>query len=113
LPLLPLPWRSWLPCAVVDARRDRLGGDRARLALYAWWMVAVLAFFSVPASKLVGYILPALAPWCLWLGASATHRPRAWRLTFVVSALTCVIAVAWLALKPPHSSAAEAELMAG
>ncbi|WP_151778176.1 ArnT family glycosyltransferase [Acinetobacter brisouii] len=32
------------------------------LALLLWWLVSVLVFFSIPPSKLAGYILPAIAP---------------------------------------------------
>jgi len=44
------------------------------------WVVAVLVFFSIPSSKLVGYILPIMAPLAL-LGALGWQRVmshRAW-----------------------------------
>ena len=107
-----LPWSGWLAWAVLDAHRGAAGIDPWRMALYGWWMVAVVVFFSLPASKLIGYILPMLAPWCLWLGCAAAHRPRAWRISLVVSALICVTAVAWLAWKPPHTTRAAARVLA-
>jgi len=64
MPLLTLPWSAWLPAAI---QRHRALRDR-HVGLYAWWLVAVLGFFSIPSSKLVGYALPALAPWCALLG---------------------------------------------
>ncbi|MFX9058115.1 dolichyl-phosphate-mannose--protein mannosyltransferase, partial [Acinetobacter baumannii] len=30
--------------------------------LLIWWLVSVVIFFSIPPSKLAGYILPALTP---------------------------------------------------
>ena len=35
------------------------------LSLLLWWAVSVLVFFSIPPSKLVGYILPAIAPFTI------------------------------------------------
>jgi hypothetical protein len=104
LPLLTLPWSVWLPWVVIDARRDPLPIDRARLGLYVWWIVAVVGFFSLPTSKLVGYVLPALAPWCLLIAVAAQRRPRAALATFVAGALVCVGVVVALAWKAPHSS---------
>ena len=76
LPLLTLPWSAWLPAAV-----KRLWPlPNATFGLYAWWLVAVLGFFSMPSSKLVGYALPALAPWCALLAlavAGGTGAPGA------------------------------------
>lgn len=108
LPALTLPWSLWLPLAW----RERLAGDRSRLALYAWWIVAIVGFFSLPSSKLVGYVLPALAPWCLLLALAATHFDR-WRLTTsVVGAIVCLGAVTGLAIKSPHSSKPAAQALA-
>lgn len=35
------------------------------LSLLVWWAVSVLVFFSIPPSKLMGYILPAIVPFTL------------------------------------------------
>jgi 4-amino-4-deoxy-L-arabinose transferase-like glycosyltransferase len=51
--------------------------------LLCWiWIVAIVGFFSVPNSKIVGYVLPVLPPLCLlaalgwsrWLGGHRTER---------------------------------------
>jgi 4-amino-4-deoxy-L-arabinose transferase-like glycosyltransferase len=61
LPLTTLPWSVWLGAA---ARRSywqdpERGSQRALM----WsWLVLVTLFFSLPKSKLVGYILPATIP---------------------------------------------------
>ena len=64
--LLLLPWSLFLPVAIVRLRCWRLAvwrassppGDLPLLALL--WLVLIVAFFSAAATKLPGYILPAL-----------------------------------------------------
>lgn len=90
--LLTLPWSLWLPAWW----RERTRPVTAVAAPYAWWVVAVLAFFSLPQSKLVGYTLPALAPLAALL-ALAAARGRAWRYVMPAAALACVVAVVALA----------------
>lgn len=43
------------------------------LSLLVWWALSVLVFFSIPPSKLMGYILPAIAPFTI-LFAVMTSR---------------------------------------
>ena len=111
MPLLTLPWSAWLPAAAKRAwgRRD------ATLGLYAWWLVAVLGFFSIPSSKLVGYALPALAPWCALLAlavcdsaadTAADSRPRVWPWVMGAAAVACLGVVGIVAWKAPQSSRA-------
>jgi 4-amino-4-deoxy-L-arabinose transferase-like glycosyltransferase len=103
MPLLTLPWSAWLPVAV----RRTWAGRNATIGLYAWWLVAVVGFFSIPSSKLVGYALPALAPWCALLAlAVASGARRAWPWTMGVAALGCVAIVGAVAWKAPQSSRA-------
>ena len=117
MPLLTLPWSLWLPAAVRASRHARAAHDeRGRapmLGLYAWWIVAVLGFFSLPSSKLVGYALPALAPWCALLGlAVAGGRGRAWRVALGGAALACVAIVGVAAWKAPQSNRVLARTLA-
>ena len=100
LPLLTLPWSAWL---AIGARR--LVATPPPLAgLLAWWVVAIVGFFSIPTSKLVGYALPALAPWCALVAFAIEARPARPALRHAlaaVAALLCAgfaLAVAW---KPP------------
>ncbi len=114
VPLLTLPWSAWLPAAV---RRFMAGRD-ATLGLYAWWIVAVVGFFSIPSSKLVGYVLPALAPWCglLALGAGTgvvARRGRGWPWVMAGAAALCVLIVFAVAWKAPQSNRALAIELAG
>lgn len=39
----------------------------ALLALLVWWFISVTIFFSIPPSKLAGYILPAVPPLAVFL----------------------------------------------
>mgnify|MGYP002075699001 FL=1 len=91
--LLMLPWSPWLLAWV----RRRSAAPGAPLALYAWWAVAVLGFFSLPQSKLVGYALPALGPLAALAGL-AVAPGRAWRWLMPAAAVACVatvVALAW------------------
>lgn len=109
MPLLTLPWSAWLPRAL---RQAWVGRREPTLSLYAWWLVAVLGFFSIPSSKLVGYALPALAPWCALLtlaivGPEGGRRTRRlWPGVMGAAAVACVAIVGVVAWQAPHSSRA-------
>ena len=110
VPLLTLPWSGWVRSAVRRAWAER----GALPGLYAWWVVAVVGFFSIPSAKLVGYVLPALAPWCalLSLGMSAQRRALC-RSLACGAALVCLAGVAALAWKAPQSNRDLARALAG
>ena len=109
LPALTLPWSAWLPQAAKRAWAQR----DARLGLCAWWVVAVVGFFSLPSSKLVGYVLPAVAPWCMLLALPIVQgRGRAWPWVMGVSAVVCVAIVAAFAWQAPKSNRAAALALA-
>ncbi|MDE1929609.1 MAG: glycosyltransferase family 39 protein, partial [Burkholderiales bacterium] len=84
LPLLMLPWTLWL----VPALR-RLRPVDPLLAFYAWWIVVIVGFFSLPESKLVGYVMPALAPMAALLALVLVERPRATRRAGWIGAAFC------------------------
>jgi 4-amino-4-deoxy-L-arabinose transferase-like glycosyltransferase len=128
LPLLTLPWSGWLPASLLTVK-ERCGAfsasDRSRWGLWIWWLIAVIGFFSLPSSKLVGYALPALAPWCAVLGvavaASLSTSKTAWKWTLALASVACMVLVFLLAspqamtalkLKPPTSSKAVAAVLA-
>lgn len=95
LPLATLPVSLRLPAAL------KRGG------LELWWLLVVVVFFSLPRSKLVGYVLPALLPTALLLfevWRSRRGRLDA-RLAWVVSAVICIAAVPAFARwgKPNHA----------
>jgi 4-amino-4-deoxy-L-arabinose transferase-like glycosyltransferase len=108
MPLLTLPWSAWLPAAI----RRAWGARGMATGLYLWWLIAVLGFFSIPSSKLVGYALPALAPWCALLalalvpGTTAGNPRRIWPWAMGAAAIGCVAIVGVVAWKAPQSSRA-------
>ena len=110
VPLLTLPWSMWLPLAAGHAWRTR----GTPCGLYGWWVIVVLGFFSLPDSKLVGYALPALAPWCALLALAMgpwVHRFGSGLV--LAAAATCVgivVAAAWWA---PGSNRELAQALAG
>jgi len=112
LPALTLPWALWLPAAVHALRRGRSGWPTPQLALYVWWVLVIVGFFSLPSSKLVGYVLPALAPWCVLLALGAASFGRAARATLGLGLLWCVGVAVALAVAAPHSTKAAGRALA-
>ena len=103
LPLATLPWSVWAPAALTRAWADR----SPTTLLYAWWVIAIVGFFSIPSSKLVGYALPALAPWCALLAfAVVGSGTRVRRWVMGASALVCLAIVGFAAWKAPQSNQA-------
>ncbi len=101
--LLTLPWSLWLPFALRRLLPAPNQLDTLPTAPYAWWVVAVVGFFSMPSSKLVGYALPALAPFAALLGL-AICRGRAWRWIIPAAGSACVAVVLALAWAAPNSN---------
>lgn len=75
LALTLLPWSLWLPGALRHGWRQRQAGNETYALLFAW-PLAILLFFSLPASKIVSYILPVTFPLALLLGAWLDARWR-------------------------------------
>jgi 4-amino-4-deoxy-L-arabinose transferase-like glycosyltransferase len=98
LALVTLPWSLWLPALA----RWRTWPAGMPSGLYAWWALVVVVFFSLPASKLVGYVLPALAPLAALLALSVSCG-RAWRWVMPAAAAGCVALVLGLALRDAGS----------
>ena len=107
LAVLCLPWTAWVVRASRhDFFKDSRRGD-LRL-LMACWVALVLLFFSVPQSKLIGYMLP-VAPPLAFLCAEGfrptQHRhPRLFGMLAAMAALTCVLSVVATAWMPRGSS---------
>jgi len=100
----------WLPWIRQLVRSKPAAGDGQRLrALMAVWSAVIVIFFSIPQSKLVGYVLPAVPP-LAWLAADgfrASGRwPHAWRLVAGVGALVSLATVAYLLASSLHSNKA-------
>lgn len=110
LALFFLPWIVWI---TRRAFAPRLPKGRARdLVLLAWvWAAVVVAFFSAPRSKLLGYVLPAVPALALLATAGLLARgepsARARRLWSAASAFgltASLAAVVFIAFRPLPSS---------
>lgn len=115
---LALPWTFWTG----GAFRQEFWADavaRPIRVLSVVWIVVVVGFFSVPHSKLIGYVLPALPPLALLLSdilmpirSLPAHRlgARALRASWIVAVMICVGAVGATALsvKAGRHSSSEA-----
>lgn len=109
--LFSLPWAPMLYRLVFQGDADRAPGDPVR-SLMGIWLVTVVVFFSLPQSKLLGYVLPAAPPLAYLLANSAAAlQPMAWRMQNVWRASNAIAAalglgaIAWLAVVPTKSTA--------
>jgi 4-amino-4-deoxy-L-arabinose transferase-like glycosyltransferase len=80
------------------------------LSLLLWWLVSVTIFFSIPPSKLAGYILPAIAPLTIfitaWVQQALTqHKNKLQQLgpSIFITFVGIAIAVAPHVIKENHS----------
>lgn len=110
LALAGLPWTAWLlQRRPASAQLPDAPGRQVRLLMLVW-LVAIVVFFSLPASKLVGYVLPAVAPLAWFIAdrwQAFQDAPRAGRLvrsTGPVAALLCVVAILVAAPFSPKSA---------
>jgi 4-amino-4-deoxy-L-arabinose transferase-like glycosyltransferase len=111
VPGWPWLWRSWRGRGQAVPVRAPDADARAVRQLMWVWMLVVVVFFSLPKSKLIGYVLPACPPlaWFIADGfTAALHTGRRgarwWRASLACCALLCVTLVLLFTLKPIHSS---------
>lgn len=115
LAMVALPWSPWLARA---ARRAYWAdAERGPLRQLMWlWLLIVTAFFSVPQSKLVGYVLPVTLPLAFLVADAAAplrrdspNWRRLWSATAILAAVSC-LALAVLAAAYPQRSTRELAL---
>ncbi|WP_077034845.1 glycosyltransferase family 39 protein [Pelomonas sp. KK5] len=94
-----------LPGLAALLRRPREAGRADVRRLMGVWLLVIVGFFSLPASKLVGYVLPAVVP-LAWLMAEGLQAlpARWWRAALGLSALLSVGVVIGLAVHPLRNS---------
>ena len=105
-----LPWSAWL--VPLLRRTGRRHGDRPAVrSLMAVWVGVILVFFSLPLSKPIGYVLPALPPLAIGVALIAapllgrSKRARlAWRAATAAGAAICVAVTLGYAIAAPKSS---------
>lgn len=106
--LFSLPWLPWLYRQLGlsrDAQRDP-----KRLLMWVW-VVVVVAFFSMPKSKLLGYVLPAVPPLAFLMAdgfmrlvTPSRRQQRQWWISVALSALFSIAAVIGFTVYPRESS---------
>ena len=117
LAILCLPWTAWFLAG-------RPSGDEAavlEVRLLMWtWLLGVVAFFTIPHSKLLGYVLPVLPPLSFLVaqrlpsGARAGRRPWALFIACVALAASgCIGLVATAAQLASKSTQPLAGALAG
>ncbi|MCY7319690.1 MAG: glycosyltransferase family 39 protein [Ramlibacter sp.] len=115
LALLALPWSAWLAWAARAAYwSDPVRGPVRKLM---WlWLLLVTLFFSLPQSKLAGYILPATLPLAFLAGDAADvlwlRARRWWQLSAALGAAACLAAIGVVASHPQNSTRELARLLA-
>lgn len=110
LTLLLFPWSAWL---LPNLRRaNTLTTARVDvLWLMCSWLGVVIIFFSIPESKLVGYVLPSLPPLAVVMAMTAsglidksTRALRLWKLSIGVAAAMCIAGIVALTIWGTSSS---------
>jgi 4-amino-4-deoxy-L-arabinose transferase-like glycosyltransferase len=104
------PWWPWLAREL--GWGARLTSDRGALRLLmALWLGVVTLFFSLPSSKLLGYILPAVPPLMYFigdgfvsLGAVTAGWRRLWWGGAALGVLVSLVGIVGFALRPPSAA---------
>ena len=116
LALFTLPWWPWL----LRAALEPAGRPHAATRSLMWvWLGVIVLFFSLPSSKLAGYMLPVLAPLSFLIAdaawtwrARSSAAARGWRCTAALAATLCLLAVVLVAIHQPNSSRVLARVLA-
>ncbi|MEO8656666.1 MAG: glycosyltransferase family 39 protein, partial [Ramlibacter sp.] len=111
--LASLPWLPWLvgnrlamspPPALSSAQ------ERAVALLMVCWLLVVVLFFSIPASKLLGYILPAVPPLAALMARGFVRwkfdlkrKNAGWWFSIGATAVLNLCVVVLVAIKQPDS----------
>lgn len=104
-----LPWWPWLLRSLRLA--PAAAPDKAIRLLLLIWVVAIVGFFSIPRSKPLGYVLPAVPPMALLAAMgfelaerAGRSRAGAWALSVTLSVVLGLGAIAVFSLHPAHST---------
>ena len=72
--LFTLPWSLWCVGSIKQYRSWRENDANGLRTLMLLWVLVVVLFFSIAKSKLVGYILPTLAPFAFLIAGSIKQQ---------------------------------------
>jgi hypothetical protein len=96
LAVFALPWSVWAATAARPADWSDAGMGAVRRLMWLWLLLVTL-FFSLPQSKLVGYILPTAVPLALLAGDAAVRLSersaamrRLWRACAAIAPVLCL-----------------------
>jgi 4-amino-4-deoxy-L-arabinose transferase-like glycosyltransferase len=113
-----LPWLPWLVGVFSPKGLKGIRQAPVRLLMLVWVLTVVL-FFSLPQSKLLGYVLPAAPPLVFLVAdrflqqrAAATNGRRYWLVTAGLAVAVSFGTVAWIAAHPAHSMRAFGSVLA-
>lgn len=117
-----LPWSLALLEYIRPSVRAalRFAGYGKWFALLIIWVVLITVFFSMPASKLIGYTLPVVPPLAILMaealvaGLNGLRRDQVFKQTltfFIAGAITCVIALTIFLLVQKDSTKPFAQLI--
>lgn len=107
--LLSIPSSFALPW--VFKRRDGDGGRLSVSTLMWCWLVVVVGFFSLPKSKLIGYVLPALPPFGWLLSRVLSEHKRLAIASMAAGGVISVGVAIGVAIYHPHSTRAMGEVL--
>lgn len=119
LPVACLPFSGLLGLRLCACRQASTVGSVQGLMLTL--LLTVVVFFSLPSSKLIGYVLPAVAPfiyfmaegYLLWVQRnSAAKAQRSLNILTLIGIGVCGTAVAGVILMPPSTSRMVASVIA-
>ncbi|WP_454675847.1 ArnT family glycosyltransferase [Achromobacter pestifer] len=105
---LALPWSIW-GAALFKPAFWREADPQGLRRLMAIWIAVVLVFFSIPQSKLIGYVLPVFPPLALLISeriapAWAAGKRRGAGVAVVVAMVICLVAIIVAASNPRGSA---------
>ncbi len=107
--LFSLPWLPWIYRLFTRGKTVEGESRQVRLLMMLWALVVVV-FFSMPKSKLLGYVLPAVPPLAALMAEGfaliVSPSQRARRLWLATAAATSALSLAvivGLAIHTPHS----------
>jgi 4-amino-4-deoxy-L-arabinose transferase-like glycosyltransferase len=110
LVLFSLPWLPWLYRSIRGGSPGLESRRPIRFLMWIWAAVVTL-FFSLPASKLLGYILPAIPPLAFLMadgylnrGAPSARATRLWWASATLAMILNLGGVAYFALREGHST---------
>ena len=110
LAVASLPWLPWLYRQLGLRQREDTQPGSLRLLMWVWAAVVVI-FFSLPQSKLVGYVLPSVPPLAFLMadgylshGTPGTMQLRWLRVSVAVSAIFGIAVAIGLTVFPRESS---------